>query len=132
MDAYIKFENNVLEEDSYNLQQLANLIEEECDLSVNIEKADAQPGVRDGGLAIGLAIASLALTAIQTLISVLQYWESKQPKYSLSVTFHSPTNKKTLLLESSSEKEIQAAMSQLQSQSSPEYVDVEVKISKKQ
>ena len=126
MDTYIKFEGNVTEDDSYNLKQLAQLIEEECDLSVKIKKQEAQPGIKDGGFAIGLAIASLALATIQTLISTLQYWESKQNKYSLSITFENQVSKKTLSIESSSLKDIQTVISQLQNESAIDYVEIEI------
>lgn len=55
------------------MKELANLIEKECDLSLEIEKTEPQPGVRDSGLAIAIAIASLAVATLQTLISVVQY-----------------------------------------------------------
>ncbi len=130
MKAYIKLEGDVTAEDSFEFKELANLIEKECDLSLEIEKTEPQPGVRDGGLAIAIAIASLAVATLQTLISVVQYWQSKRPKYSLSVTFHSLNHKETLLLESSSTQEIKEMISHLKSQSFPQYEYVEVKISK--
>ncbi|NEQ80747.1 MAG: hypothetical protein F6K26_10975 [Moorea sp. SIO2I5] len=126
MDAYIKFEGNVNEDDSYNLKKLANIIQEECDLPVKVEKKEAEPGVRDGGLAMGIAIASLTLAAIQTLFSVLQYWESKQPKYSLSISFENQIIRKTLLIESSSAEEIKTVISNLQAESSIDYIEVQV------
>jgi len=110
MDAYIKFKENVTEDDSYNLKQLAALIEEDCDLSVNLEKQDAQPGVKDGGLATGITIASFPLTVIQTLISVLQYWQSKTPKYSLSIIFY---NQPPLLIDDLSLQEVNSVIAQL-------------------
>lgn len=132
MKAYIKLEGNVTDDDSYSLKELADLISKDCDLSVKIEKTEPEPRGKDGGLAIGIAIASLAIATIQTLISVFQYWQSKRPKYSLSVTFHSPARKETLLLESSSTQEIQEMISHLKSQSFPEYEYLEVQISKHQ
>ncbi|WP_424100281.1 hypothetical protein [Moorena producens] len=110
MDAYIKFKENVTEDDSYNLKQLAALIEEDCDLSVNLEKQDAQPGVKDGGFATGITIASFPLTVIQTLISVLQYWQSKTPKYSLSIIFY---NQPPLLIDDLSLQEVNSVIAQL-------------------
>ncbi|GGA15119.1 hypothetical protein [Okeania sp. KiyG1] len=72
----------------------------------------------------------MAVATIQTLISVFQYWQSKRPKYSLFITFHSPARKETLLLESSSTQEIQEMISLLKSQSFPKYEYIEVQISK--
>ena len=125
MDTYITFEGNITEDDSYNLKQLAQLIEEECDLSVQIKKQEAQPGIKDGGLVIGLMIAGLAFTAIQTLISALQYWESKQNKHSLSITtFDNQVKKRTLSINSSSD--VQVIVSQLQNESTIDYVEIKI------
>jgi len=132
MKAYIKLEGNVTDDDSESLKELANLIRKDCDLSVEIEEKKPESGKKDGGLAIAIAIASLAVATIQTLISVFQYWQSKRPKYSLSITFYSSDQKETLLLETSSTQEIQEMISHLKSQSFPEYEYVEVQISKHQ
>ena len=126
MDVYIRFEENITDEDSYNLKQLARLIEDECDLSVKIEKGEAYTGVRDGGLAIGIALTSLALAALQTLISVLQYWESKQPEYSLSITFNHRNKARKLLIRNASASDIQAVVSQLKAESYLDYVEVQI------
>ncbi|NEP55285.1 MAG: hypothetical protein F6K65_43500 [Moorea sp. SIO3C2] len=124
MDAYIKFKENVTEDDSYNLKQLADLIQEDCDLSVNLEKQDAKPGVKDGGLAIGIAIASFPLTAIQTLISVLQYWQSKPPKYSLYLIID---NHPPLLIDNLSIEEMKFnVISQLQAQSDFKHINIQI------
>ena len=64
MKAYINLEGDVTGEDSFYLKELANLIEQKCDLSVKIEKTGPQLGVKDSSLVIGLNIASLTLTAI--------------------------------------------------------------------
>lgn len=127
MDTYITFEGNITEDDSYSLKQLAQLIEEECDLSVQIKKQEAQPGIKDGGLVIGLMIAGLAFTAIQTLISALQYWESKQNKQSLSITtFDNQVKKRTLSINSSSSQDVQVIVSQLQNESTIDYMKIEI------
>lgn len=85
MNLNIAFECGTTEEDSYQLESLATLIKDECCLELKIERAESAQGVRDGGLDMGIAIVSLGLAAIQTLVSVLQYWEAKNPKYSLSI-----------------------------------------------
>lgn len=127
MDTYITLEGNITEDDSYSLKQLAQLIEEECDLSVQIKKQEAQPGIKDGGLVIGLMIAGLAFTAIQTLISALQYWESKQNKHSLSITtFDNQVKKRTLSINSSSSQDVQVIVSQLQNESTIDYMKIEI------
>lgn len=124
MDAYIRFQKNINDEDSLNLTQLAELIADQCDLSVEITKR-VEPG-KKGGLAIGLAIASLALAAIQTFISVLQFWQSKQPKYSVSITFDNSITKRTFAIKESSLKDIQAVVSQLQADSSINCIEVQI------
>lgn len=135
MNVYISFNENVTEEDSYNLKLLARLIEDDCDLSVNLEEGEPQIGIRDGGLAIGIAIASLALTTLQALISVLQYWESKQPEYSLSITINHRKKTQTLLMENASASEIKAIISELHAQgkitelpakSSPDHINIKI------
>jgi hypothetical protein len=50
MDAHIKFEGNITDEISYDLEQLAYLIEQDCDLSVGREKQPPKPGVKETGL----------------------------------------------------------------------------------
>ena len=125
MDAYIAFKENVTDKYSVKLNELAELIEDECDLSVKIEKK-VNPGKKDGGLAIGIAIASLALATIQTFISVLQFWQSKQPRYSVSITFDNNITKKTFVMNESSLKDIQAVVSQLQANSPVNYIEVQI------
>jgi|GEM_PF-2013059 len=85
MNLTIAFECGTAEENSYQLESLATLIKDECCFELKINRVEAAQGVRDGGLAIAIAIASLGVTAIQTLVSVFQYWEAKNPKYSLSI-----------------------------------------------
>ena len=87
MDAYISFEENAASgEKSYHLINLADIIEEECDLPVKRNKDAPQPGRKDGGLTIGLTVAGLVLTGIGTLVTALSYWKSQQPKCSISIT----------------------------------------------
>ena len=136
MKAYISLEGDVTGEDSFYLKELANLIEEKCDLSVEIEKTGPQLGVKDSGFVIGLNIASLAFTAMQTFFSTLQFWESRQQngvKYSVYVVVYSRTFQEKLLLKNlSAEKviELKDLIHQHQLQSSPEDEYIEVKILK--
>jgi hypothetical protein len=128
MDVRISFEGATTENDSYHLKNLARLIEEECDCSVSIETREAEVGIRDGGLAIGIAIASLVLTGIQTLVSVLQYWESQQSQYSISITVDANGQQKRFLMKNLSLEEIQSLLSEINSQ--PHHGTVSVKILK--
>ena len=134
MKAYIKLEGDVTGEDSFYIKKLANLIEKECDLSVEIEKTEPQVGVRDSGLVIGL---SLTLTGIQTLFTTLQYWESRQKneelelKYSVFVVVYTRTRKEKHSLKNLSQKkliELQEIIHQYQLQPSleDEYIEVQI------
>ena len=42
-------------------------------------------------LTLAIAIAGLALSAISTLVSVLAHWQSRKPKYSISVPIQNRT-----------------------------------------
>jgi hypothetical protein len=128
MNVGISFEGTINEDDSYHLKNLAQLIEEECDCSVSIETRESEVGIRDGGLVIGIAIASLVLTGIQTLVSVLQYWESQQSQYSISITIDTNGQQKRFLMKNLSLEEIQSLLSEINSQ--PHHGTVSVKILK--
>jgi hypothetical protein len=125
MDTHIIFDDQPTEEDSYCLNQLATLITDECNLPVRIEKDQIKQGVRDSGLVIGLTIASLALTAIQTLIASLQYWESHNPKYSFSIKI----GNQTLRLRGFSKSQVDEVIRLMQI-TSPE-TNIEIRILKK-
>jgi hypothetical protein len=114
MDAYIIFEESLNTEDSYELKQLAYMIEGECDLNVNLKTKEIIIGERDGGLVIGLTILSLGFTALQTLIATLQHWDSHQPKYSVSIELENAT----FLLENISKHEIDKILNRMLLQSS--------------
>lgn len=87
MDTYIKFNNGTATGiESYDLDELASLIIDECDTKVKLVKAEPVEGVKDGGLTIGIAVVGLALSGISTLIAILAYWQSQKPKYSASIT----------------------------------------------
>ncbi|MEH1974706.1 MAG: hypothetical protein V7L02_16165 [Nostoc sp.] len=126
MDVYISFEEKVTAEDSYNLKQLATLIQDECDLSVTIKKQEAETGVRDGGLAMGIAIASLAIAVFQTLISVLQYWESHQSTYDLFIVSENRKGRQKLLLKNASAADVKAIISQLQTEPTNKQIEFHI------
>ncbi|MGL5836672.1 MAG: hypothetical protein ACRC1Z_26100 [Waterburya sp.] len=126
MDVYIAFESKLTEKDSDNLEELANLIQEECDVSLEIERNKSEPGVKDGGIAIAISIASLTLSLVQTLIQILQYWESKQKTYSISITDKNLFGSKTILLKNLSSKEIQLITEQFRSQSQTKKIEVNI------
>ena len=86
MEARIRIVGDISSEDSARLRHLAELIEAECGLSVQIEERKARRGVKDGGLVIGIAIASLGVASISAFLTALAYWKSRNPKYSISVS----------------------------------------------
>lgn len=49
------------------------------------------PGVKDEGLTVAINAASLLLSAVGTVISVLTYWNSRKPKYTLTLQARSTT-----------------------------------------
>jgi hypothetical protein len=110
MDLCIAFEGDITEEKSYQTDCLAKLIKHECCLELKIERSEIQEGVKDDGLAIGIAIASLGVAAIQSLVAVLQYWESKNPKYSLSIRMRN----ETFLIENLSKEEFKRKLRKIQ------------------
>ncbi|MGF2040486.1 MAG: hypothetical protein RMZ43_035170 [Nostoc sp. CmiVER01] len=127
MDTYINFEGNITEETSYDLEQLANLIEQDCDVSVKLEKQLIRPGVKDSGLTIGLTIAGLAVSAVQTLIAVISYWESKQNKYSLSISLAN----KTIIIDNLKQEETEQILSEIVKLPSNVTEKIEIKVTRK-
>ena len=120
MESRISFDGDINDEDSYQLIKLASVLEDEYRFSVNLEKRQANQGERDGGLVIGIAIASLGLTAIQALLAALQYWDSRQPKYSISVV----SGNKTLLVENLTKQQIENEVSKLQAESPEPRIEI--------
>ena len=122
MDAHIKFEGNITDEISYDLEQLAYLIEQDCDLSVGRENQPPKPGVKESGLIIGLTIAGVVLSGIQALFSALSYWDSKQEKYSLLISF----DNKRFLLENMDRLETNQVLAEIAKR--PNFVNEKIKI----
>lgn len=113
MNAHLSFKGNgPTGESSYCLNNLAELIEQEADIAVQLEKASPKEGDKDGGLTIALSIAGLALSAVATFISVLSYWKSQQPNYSVSIECGNTTIK----LNKISSDELQAVIKKLEEQ----------------
>ena len=64
------------------------------DLDGELRKADLQttptgaevPGVKSVDLIAAIAIGSLALSSVSTLITVLTYWSSKRPSYTVTMS----------------------------------------------
>ncbi|GJD22630.1 hypothetical protein RIVM261_075860 [Rivularia sp. IAM M-261] len=87
MDLHIKFEGNIDSEVSEDLKYLDTLITDDYGFSTRQEIQKNQSGEKDSGLMVGLTIAGVALTGIQTVITAAQFWQSqcKNTKYILSI-----------------------------------------------
>lgn len=83
MNVDIEFKGNVADEDSYELQKLAEDISDEFTVAVTKKHASPRTGVRDDGLIIGIAIANLTVAAIAALFTILSYWNSTRPTYTV-------------------------------------------------
>ena len=86
MNVDIEFEGNITLEDSYELQKLADDLVDDLQERVSLKKSPPERGVRDGGLVIGIAIATLAVSSIGTLFTVLSYWSATRPTYTVTLS----------------------------------------------
>jgi len=111
---------DITEQDSLQLIQLAEKLEEECNVKVQTEYIGGELRTKNGGIAIGLAIATLGVTVIGTLIQVLSYWKSLNPKY--SITFKSGNI--TFLIDNISGKELRNLVSKLEDENSSSEINV--------
>lgn len=121
MNANIKFKNQVTEENAFDLNQLADLIESDYGLAVERQQGGSESGVKDGGLVIGL---TLALSAISTLVSVLAYWQSTRSKYSVTVS----RGDVTYTIDNLPPDQLENIASKLEAPQLPEYVEVVVDV----
>ncbi len=68
------------------LDDLTELANDLIEAGLSVEPATVTvPGRKDGGLTIGISLASLALSGISTLVGALAYWKSTRPKYSVTI-----------------------------------------------
>jgi len=84
MNVTIKNEEKRESEDSINLLKLGEMIEEECDVPVEYRKGEYNRGEK----ITPIEAISLTLASVSTLISVLSYWKSKQPQYTMTIPMH--------------------------------------------
>lgn len=127
MDIRIKFQGDINQVISNDLIDLAELITEDCGVSVTQEKKKPEPGVKDSGLTIGLAIAGLALTGVQTAINAAQYWKSERPTYLLSIS----SGSQTYTLDNANKEEVDRILKIISSLPNDITQNIEIKISKK-
>ncbi|MCA9298248.1 MAG: hypothetical protein KDA28_04230, partial [Phycisphaerales bacterium] len=57
----------------------------EADLAPDTSTLGGVPGVKDGGLTIGIALGGLALSGVSTLIGVLAHWRSTRPRFTVTL-----------------------------------------------
>jgi len=85
MDVKIKMEVEPDPVSSADLGSLGDLLTSELGRPTVSAKADPEVGIKDGGLTIALTLVGLALSAISTTITVINYWKSTRPRYTVSV-----------------------------------------------
>jgi hypothetical protein len=100
---------------SNNLNQLSTSIIRDCDAVVQLIREPVGKGQKDSGLIIGLTIASLALSTIDSLFNILTYWQSQRTKYSVSFA----VDGKTYTLEASSLNKLNEALTDLENKTKP-------------
>lgn len=86
MNITIALADPIKSEDAIQLDSLAYQLKTECDVPVTQVKQPPQPGVKDGGLTIALSLISLATSGVSAVIALLAYWQSKQERYSMTIT----------------------------------------------
>ncbi len=104
---------------SFQLEKIANLIEDDYGIPVDRKKLPTTEGYKDGGLVIAL---TLTLSAISTLVSVLSYWQSTRTKASFTLK----RGEVTVTVENVSPAKIQDLIAQLEIPQLPETIDVEI------
>jgi hypothetical protein len=109
MEIDVVYTDKVDEDISYQLNNLSTSISKNCDVGVQTISS-VEKGQKDAGLILGLTIAGLAVSAIDTLINVLTYWQSQQTKYSVEFSIEG----KTYSLESSSLKSLRNAIAKVE------------------
>ena len=116
MNIYIRFDGEVTPEKSHMLTELAELINENGDLPVDVEKKKAKQGMKPIDLVTALSIVGVALSAIGTLISILSFRKSQEPSISVSIT----RGDTTISIDNVKPNQIQQLTSQLEAEESPE------------
>jgi len=84
MDVLIKFEGSIKPVDSLLLKEIGEKIVQDCNQRVKYDKSN-EVGVKDGGLITGLTIAGFAMTAISTFITILQYFQNRNPEHDITI-----------------------------------------------
>jgi hypothetical protein len=92
------------------MADLGELCEQLQAAGLDARGSDASlPGVKDGCLTIAIALSGLAVSSISSLVSVLSYWSSKKPRYSITAEL----GRSTLTLSQLDAAGVQTALKQL-------------------
>lgn len=100
----IKFNFNATHEDSNALSELNDLIRKQGRIETKTQVKKGEGEKADAMLVI--EIVSLVLTGVSTLITVLDYWNSKHPKYSITLKI----GEDTFVKENMSQEEFEKAI----------------------
>ncbi len=73
-------------EKTQGLNELAEMLEE-AGFSLKPTEIFTQPGKKNGGVMLGLAIAGLLVSSIGTLLSLLAYYKEKHPHRRIDVSW---------------------------------------------
>lgn len=71
---------------SASLEALSLDLQQELEMSCTLERKAPEEGALDGGLVVAIAIVGLALNAIDTLLSVLQYYKERNQTASVTIS----------------------------------------------
>lgn len=105
----IHFDHSANNEDSLYLDQLSEILQRDYDLPVNRIVKDSVGHVKDAGLTIALSIVTASVSAIGTIVSVLEYLESQKPTYSVSLK----SGDKTIVLDQVRPDRLRNSLSEL-------------------
>ena len=119
MNISIKTRETISPEDSFELTKLGELIEREVKQNVRFEKVNKN-GIKSGGLTIGIEITGFIFSGISTLISILLYWKSQNPKYSVTLK----RGDYTLKFENLKKKEFIDVVKKIESQRSKSNIEI--------
>ncbi len=105
MNIRLNFDPTISDSDA--IIDLNNLIKSETNITSELVKKEILDS--KGDLSVAIDIISLLLTSVSTFITVLEYWNNKYPKYSLTVKVGEATFNKENLSKQEFEDEIKKA-----------------------
>lgn len=92
------------------MHDLGQLTEELAAADLTVNRATAQvPGVKDGGLTVAISLAGLVVSSVSTAVSILTYWSSRKPRYTVTIE----AGQATLQASALNKADVQALLSSL-------------------